>query len=316
MAPKAPPVRRERPRPLMPPGPPWKLVSPFGVLHILEDEGAIALLAKTVCVALGPRTGRHASSVHKARCMSQVPLACQPAAETLGARCHQRSPLASARSHTLLAVARRQHGCEKQAAVLSAAVVQAGWQARRSRIALAHHAHTSRTPCALRGHARRLTRFCVLCLCVAGRARQAGLKSKSVLPAIADLYVEERLAGSLRTASYGPEKCALWPMVFGSLESVGVGSHCVIFFIKNACTCKERHFFLWLAPKRRSRKTFFAGGARAKKADFSAPRPAIQKNVTMGSAQKRSKSRFWRPRGKLQPGQHFWPKRKGVAILT
>ena len=197
--------------------------------------------------------------------MSQVPLACQPAAETLGACCHQRSPLASARSHTLLAVARRQHGCEKQAAVLSAAVVQAGWQARRSRIALAHHAHTSRTPCALRGHARRLTRFCVLCLCVAGRARQAGLKSKSVLPAIADLYVEERLAGSLRTASYGPEKCALWPMVFGSLESVGVGSHCVIFFIKNACTCKERHFFLWLAPKRRSRKTFFAGGGRARK---------------------------------------------------
>ena len=47
MAPKAPPVRRERPRPPMPPGPPWKLVSPFGVLHILEDEGAIALLAKT-----------------------------------------------------------------------------------------------------------------------------------------------------------------------------------------------------------------------------------------------------------------------------
>ena len=183
--------------------------------------------------------------------------------------------------------------------------------------------HSSRTPCAhlthtvcAARHARRLTRFCVLCLCVARRARQAGLKSKSVLPAIADLYVEERLAGSLRTASYGPEKCALWPMVFGSLESVGVGSHCVIFFIKNACTCKERHFFLWLAPKRRSRKTFFAGGARAKKADFSAPRPAIQKNVTMGSAQKRSKSRFWRPRGKLQPGQHFWPKRKGVAILT
>ena len=36
----------------------------------------------------------------------------------------------------------------------------------------------------------------------------------------------------------------------------------------------------------------------------------------MGNAQKRSKSRFWRPRGKLRPGQYFWPKRKGVAILS
>ena len=107
----------------------------------------------------GPRTGRHASSMHKACCLSQVPLACQPAAETLGARCHLRSPLASARSHTLLAVARRQHRCEKQAAVLGAAAVQAGRQARRSRVSLAHHAHTSCTPCALRGHACRLTRL-------------------------------------------------------------------------------------------------------------------------------------------------------------
>ena len=112
-----------------------------------------------VCVALGPRTGRHASSMHKACCLSQVPLACQPAAETLGARCHLRSPLASARSHTLLAVARRQHRCEKQAAVLGAAAVQARRQARRSRVSLAHHAHTSCTPCALRGHACRLTRL-------------------------------------------------------------------------------------------------------------------------------------------------------------
>ena len=41
----------------------------------------------------------------------------------------------------------------------------------------------------------------------AGRARQAGLESKSVLPAIANLYVVERLAVSPRTASCGPEKC-------------------------------------------------------------------------------------------------------------
>ena len=221
-----------------------------------------------VSVAQGPRTGRHASSVHKARCLSQVPLACQPAAETLGARCHQRSPLASAHSHTLLAVARRQHGCEKQAAVLSAAAVQAGWQARRSRIALAHHAHTSRTPGALRGHARRLTRFCVLCLCVAGRARQVGLENKSVLPAIADLYVEERFAGSLRTASYGPEKCALWPMVFGSLESVGVGLHGVIFFIKMRVRAQKRHFFSGSRRSGAREKHSLCGGTRAKKADF------------------------------------------------
>ena len=78
------------------------------------------------------------------------------------------------------------------------------------------------------------TLFCVLRVCLAGRARQAGLESKSVLPAIADLYVSERFAVSPRTASYGPEKCALWPMVF--LELVGVGLRGVIFFIINITT--------------------------------------------------------------------------------
>ena len=34
-------VCRQRPRPVMPPGPPWKLVSPFGVLHIIEDRDAL-----------------------------------------------------------------------------------------------------------------------------------------------------------------------------------------------------------------------------------------------------------------------------------
>ena len=35
-------VRRERPQPLMPPGPPWKIASPFGALHIIEDREALA----------------------------------------------------------------------------------------------------------------------------------------------------------------------------------------------------------------------------------------------------------------------------------
>ena len=34
-------VRRQRPRPVMPPGPPWKIVSPFGVLHIIKDRDAL-----------------------------------------------------------------------------------------------------------------------------------------------------------------------------------------------------------------------------------------------------------------------------------
>ena len=43
---KAPPPRRERSRPRGPTEAPWFLVSPNGVLHILEDEGAVAMLAK------------------------------------------------------------------------------------------------------------------------------------------------------------------------------------------------------------------------------------------------------------------------------
>ena len=81
----------------------------------------------------------------------------------------------------------------------------------------------------------------MLCLCVAGCARQAGLESKSVLPAIADLYVQERLAVLPRTASYGPGKCALGP--WHGLESVGIGLRGVIFFAKNACTCMEVALF-------------------------------------------------------------------------
>jgi hypothetical protein len=33
--------RRQRPRPIVPPGPPWKLVSPFGLLHIIHDRAAL-----------------------------------------------------------------------------------------------------------------------------------------------------------------------------------------------------------------------------------------------------------------------------------
>ena len=96
-----------------------------------------------------------------------------------------------------------------EATILALQLSKLGRQARQLRTAHAHHAHTLCTPCALRGHACRLTRFCGLCLRVTGRARQAGLENKSVLPAIADLYVEERFAGSPRTASYGTEKCVL-----------------------------------------------------------------------------------------------------------
>ena len=43
---KAPQPRRERPRPRGPTEAPWFLVSPGGVLHVLEDEGAVSMLAK------------------------------------------------------------------------------------------------------------------------------------------------------------------------------------------------------------------------------------------------------------------------------
>ena len=33
--------RRQRPRPIVPTGPPWKLVSPFGLLHIIHDGAAM-----------------------------------------------------------------------------------------------------------------------------------------------------------------------------------------------------------------------------------------------------------------------------------
>ena len=43
--PRAPPVARERVRPPAPDGPPWKLISPYGVRHVIEDRAAI----KTFC---------------------------------------------------------------------------------------------------------------------------------------------------------------------------------------------------------------------------------------------------------------------------
>ena len=43
--PKRPPVARERVIPRTPAGPPWKLISPYGVRHVIEDREAI----KTFC---------------------------------------------------------------------------------------------------------------------------------------------------------------------------------------------------------------------------------------------------------------------------
>ena len=39
-------VRRERARPPMPPGPPWKVVSPNGVLHVILDLPAVSRFCK------------------------------------------------------------------------------------------------------------------------------------------------------------------------------------------------------------------------------------------------------------------------------
>ena len=69
------------------------------------------------------------------------------------------------------------------------------------------------------------------------------------------------------------EVCALaW-----SLESVGVGLCGVIFFRKNACTSIEKAIFSLARAEAALAKNFLCGGARAKKADFLASRPAIQK---------------------------------------
>ena len=45
--PRAPPVARERVRPPAPDGPPWKLISPTGVRHVIEDREAIKGVAQT-----------------------------------------------------------------------------------------------------------------------------------------------------------------------------------------------------------------------------------------------------------------------------
>ena len=106
----------------------------------------------------------------------------------------------------------------------------------------------------------------------AGRARQAGLESKSVLPAIANLYVVERLAVSPRTASCGPEKCVRsGPWLSLWTRSV-LGARCR-FLYKNACTCMKKGIFLRL-PR--------AEAALAKK--LSSRRGRAQRRAT-----------FWRP---------------------
>ena len=69
--PKRPPVARERVIPRMPDGPPWKLISPTGVRHVIEDRKAI----KTFCEEmeldvfninhlLGETAGNTAQSLH------------------------------------------------------------------------------------------------------------------------------------------------------------------------------------------------------------------------------------------------------------
>ena len=45
--PKRPPVARERVIPRTPAGPPWKLISPTGVRHVIEDREAIKGAAQT-----------------------------------------------------------------------------------------------------------------------------------------------------------------------------------------------------------------------------------------------------------------------------
>ena len=44
-----PPVRRARPRPPTPDGPPWKLIGPYGVREVIEDRGAVSIF----CAAEG-----------------------------------------------------------------------------------------------------------------------------------------------------------------------------------------------------------------------------------------------------------------------
>ena len=77
----------------------------------------------------------------------------------------------------------------------------------------------------------------------------------------------------------------------------------------------KRPFFLWLAPKRRSRKTFFVVGARAKKADFLAPGPAIQKMLSWEVLKNAQKRAFGGLEANYNQDTIFWPKEGAVAIL-
>ena len=130
----------------------------------------------------------------------------------------------------------------------------------------------TRTPCAHFVHTMCAARACMyadpfafLRACVAGRARLAGLESKSVLPAIADLYVVEHLAVSTRTASCGPGKCVRSGPWLGLWTRSVLGLvRCHFLYEKCVCVREKRHFSR-LAPKRRSRMSFLCeGGARKK----------------------------------------------------
>ena len=113
-----------------------------------------------------------------------------------------------------------------------------------------------------------------------GRARVAGLANERVLPAIGFQEIKWWAAEERRAASFRPIK----PAVFGYL-----GCH---FLSENACTCIKKAIFLWLAPKRRSRKAFFAGGGAREKGRFFKRKSQPSKKCYNGKCSKTIKNAF------------------------
>ena len=128
--------------------------------------------------------------------------------------------------------------------------------------------HTSCTPCALRGHACRLTRLRFVPTrrrLVVARGRRAwrakvfSRPSPTCTSRSALLYRHAQRAMGQRSVRSGP-----W-----SSESVGVGSRGVIFFIKTRVCVHEKGIFFFGSRRTGARKEgFLAGGGARKNAIF------------------------------------------------
>ena len=117
---------------------------------------------------------------------------------------------------------------------------------------LPHTARTLCTPCALRGHACRLT--CLHVVPMRRRVRAAGRPGEQKCSPGDCRPVRPGAACCIATHGAPWEVRALGP--WHGLESVGIGLRGVIFFAKMRVRAWKWHCFLWLAPKRRSQKSF------------------------------------------------------------